>query len=433
MPTVSINTHFPGYEILGEIGRSNARVLKARHLASGDLVAIKHFALNTDAETLRRFRLESQLMTDIRHPNVVSVREVQLDMSMPFIVMEWIEGGSLRTLLGQQGQLDIPTTIRLGLQMAEAFKAIHPRGIIHRDIKPENILYRPLPSGELHFLLTDFGVARLREQTQTMTGQSLMTYEYASPEQFDNPKSVDVATDYYALGVVLYECLAGRVPFSMADNAGIATFMTHVLRTPPPALPLPAGQSLPPSLDTLLNWTLTKDPAERLSDVNELRLLLGQANVEQLQASRSGVRSAPVPGRTKAAPAPVVQQPTESEVSMPEEEPAAGPNWSWITLGLVAVAVLIGLFVFYKNQQNTGSSGIVPDSTVSVSDTSDSQRMTDDSTTDSSEEVPAEETMLPDSTETAPAIKTDSTPPVPPETKPDSTRAVPDSTRTPND
>ena len=92
MPTVSVNTHFPGYEIIGEIGRSNARVLKARHLASGELVAIKHFALNTDAETLRRFRLESELMTNIRHPNVVSVREVALDLAMPFIVMEWVEG-----------------------------------------------------------------------------------------------------------------------------------------------------------------------------------------------------------------------------------------------------------------------------------------------------------------------------------------------------
>ncbi|WP_198175348.1 serine/threonine protein kinase [Spirosoma telluris] len=320
MPTVSVNTHFPGYEIIGELGRSNARVLKARHLATGDLVAIKHFTLNTDADTLRRFRLESQLMTDIQHPNVVRVRDVQLDMPMPFIVMEWVEGGNLRTLLGEQGYLDVSNTIRLGLQMAEAFKVIHARGIIHRDIKPENILFRPLPSGELHFLLTDFGVARIREQSQTMTGQSLMTYEYASPEQFDNPRGVDEATDYYSLGVVLYECLSGKVPFSMTDSAGIATFMGHVLRTPPPALVLPSGKSVPPSLDTILEWTLAKNPAERLSDVNELVFLLGQANVEQLQASRSVERRIPVASRTMTAP---VYAPRQSEpvISMPEEEP----------------------------------------------------------------------------------------------------------------
>jgi serine/threonine protein kinase len=426
MPTVSINTHFPGYEILGEIGRSNARVLKARHLETGDLVAIKHFALNTDAETLRRFRLESQLMTDIRHPNVVSVREVQLDLSMPFIVMEWIEGGSLRTLLTEQGHLDIPTTIRLGLQMAEAFRAIHPRGIIHRDIKPENILFRPLPSGELHFLLTDFGVARLREQSQTMTGQSLMTYEYASPEQFDNPKGVDVATDYYALGVVLYECLSGKVPFSMADSAGIATFMNQVLRIPPPALLLPG---VPPSLDELIHWTLTKEPAQRLSDVNELRVLLGQANVEQLQASRSAVRSAP--SRTKVAPPMPVIEP-EPDVPMPEDEPVAGRNGLWITLGIIVVGALIGWFVFYKNQPTKTQLKTVPDSTVLVPDSLDSDGMVDDTINTSEDQSQEENTPDSTATDTGPVVQPDSVSRVPSSASPDSTNVVIDSTRTAN-
>ncbi|RRB00048.1 serine/threonine protein kinase [Larkinella rosea] len=428
MPTVSVNTHFPGYEIIGELGRSNARVLKARHLASGDLVAIKHFALNTDAETLRRFRLESQLMTDIRHPNVVSVREVQLDMPMPFIVMEWIEGGNLRTLLTEKGHLEIQTVIRLGLQMAEAFQAIHPRGIIHRDIKPENILFRSLPSGELHFLLTDFGVARLREQTQTMTGQSLMTYEYASPEQFDNPRGVDVATDYYSLGVVLYECLSGRVPFSMAGNTGIATFMREVLQTPPPPVFLPADQFLPPSLSTVLDWTLTKNPAERLSDVNELVLLFGQANVEQLQNRRPTGLRPPVVSRTMAAPQPLPQP----DLSEPEEEPARSLSGWGIGLG-VLVVILIGLAVFYtyEGKKDRNETVISPDSTTMVTDSSAREQMEEDTATSSSDE-PVESVI--DSTQlyNSPATTAEPSAPTAPESPPDSTKTAPDSTKTGN-
>ncbi|GAB3272189.1 hypothetical protein GCM10027347_43730 [Larkinella harenae] len=428
MPTVSVNTHFPGYEIIGEIGRSNARVLKARHVASGDLVAIKHFALNTDAETLRRFRLESELMTNIRHPNVVSVREVALELAMPFIVMEWIEGGSLRTLLTDKKHLDVPATIRLGLQMAEAFKAIHPQGIIHRDIKPENILYRILPSGEYHFLLTDFGVARLREQSQTMTGQSLMTYEYASPEQFDNPRGVDVATDYYSLGVVLYECLAGRVPFSMTENAGMASFMNQVLKTVPPAL-VTAETFVPPSLEALITTMLVKDPARRLSDGNELRLLLGQANVEQLQASHSGVRPATVPNRTMAAPTPVVT-PIESEPVFYEEEPAGGINWAWVTVGTLVVAALVGLFFFYRSQQTTTGSETVQDSTGVVLDSTNAEVMPADTNLNETEGIPLEEPAT-DSVEVAPVAPADTTNRTPSST-PDSVTTTPDSTRTAN-
>ena len=411
MPTVSVNTHFPGYEILGELGRSNARVLKARHVATGDLVAIKHFTLGTDDDTLRRFQQESAIMTSIRHPNVVRVREVQLDMPLPFIVMEWVEGGDLRSLI-RQGALDVPTVIRLGQQMASAFNAIHPEGIVHRDIKPENILYRPLASGELHFLLTDFGVARLREQSHTLTGQSLLTYEYASPEQFDNPRGVGVATDYYSLGVVLYECLTGRVPFAMTDSAGIATFMTQVLRNPPPALWLPSGQPVPPSLNTLVNWTLVKDPNDRLSDVNELTVLLGQASVEQLQAGRSGVRPVSAPPRAQTMASPVsASQATSYPEPMVEDEPPRRSSGSgvWIAL-ILAVGLLIGFGIYYLKRQKPAQSTTPSTSTI-VDDTLNSmatdsmatpfEDYSDETTTTDSTEERSEPALLPDSTATS--------------------------------
>ncbi|WP_338876157.1 serine/threonine-protein kinase [Spirosoma sp. SC4-14] len=431
MPTVSVNTHFPGYEIIGEIGRSNARVLKARHLATGDLVAIKHVTFHTEPETLRRFRLESQLMTDIRHPNVVGVREVALDLPMPFIVMEWIEGGSLRTLLDRQACLDIPTVIRLGQQMAEAFQAIHPRGIIHRDSKPENILYRLLPSGEYHFLLTDFGIARLREQSHTITGQSLMTYEYASPEQIDNPRNLDIATDYYSLGVVLYECIAGQVPFSMANSAGIASFMNQVLTSAPPPLRT-QEQPIPPSLDELVHWLLVKDPAQRLSDVNELRVLLGQANVEQWKASHAGDRPSFTRSRMMSAPLPVTPLVEQPRPPAQEEEPTStGSNWNWAALAGIIVAAGIAFFVYYRSQQ------IPPrvetrqdDSSRILSDSLSAGMMEPDTTSSwendtSEEETPAES----DATDTPTTDSTNHMPPTPPA---DSTRTVPDSIKNSN-
>ncbi|MFD2572741.1 protein kinase [Spirosoma soli] len=365
MSTIRFNTQFPGYEVLSELGRSNARILKARHLDTGDLVAIKHFALNTDAETLRRFQRESAIMTSISHPNVVKVREVQLEAELPYIVMELIEGGSLRQLIKQQERLDVPTTIRMGLQMAAAFKAIHPQGIVHRDIKPENILYRPLPSGELHFLLTDFGVARLHEQSNTLTGQSLMTYEYASPEQFNNPKGVGVATDYYSLGVVLYECLQGHVPFSLNDHTGIVTFMNKVLNDDPPALTVTTNDQALDVFADLLDRLLKKKADERLSDADELTWLLKQAELNYIQASRAGYTKAKV--TTSPAPAaqiePNTEQVSQPAVSVPITDPASVPprqarkatSGSGVKIAALVLVVLLGAVGLYYALVGFGS------------------------------------------------------------------------------
>ncbi|GAB3916547.1 serine/threonine protein kinase [Larkinella terrae] len=360
MSTIRFDTRFPGYEVLSELGRSNARILKARHLATGDLVAIKHFALNTDEETLRRFQRESAIMTSIAHPNVVKVREVQLEAELPYIVMELIEGGSLKQLIAGQNRIDISTTIRLGLQMASAFKAIHPQGIVHRDVKPENILYRPLPSGELHFLLTDFGIARLHEQSNTLTGQSLMTYEYASPEQFNEPRGVGPATDYYSLGVVLYECLHGSVPFALDDQSGIVTFMNKVLTEPPPALTVTSENPTLGLFTELLEGLLKKKASERLSDPDELTWLLKQSELNYLRTNRTGSKTAPPaigsePNKTK--PKPELPEAVRPEPGPVKPEPASpAPTHSsrkpWLLPVLILVVLAAGAGLYYAN---TGS------------------------------------------------------------------------------
>ncbi|CCH57180.1 serine/threonine protein kinase, bacterial [Fibrisoma limi BUZ 3] len=398
MATIRFNAQFPGYEVLSELGRSNARILKARHIATGDLVAIKHFALNTDDDTLRRFQRESAIMTSINHPNVVKVREVQLEADLPYIVMELIEGGSLRNLIKTGGHLDVPTTIRLGLQMASAFKAIHPQGIIHRDIKPENILYRPLPSGELHFLLTDFGVARLREQSTTMTGQSLMTYEYASPEQFNDPRGVGVATDYYSLGVVLFECLNGSVPFQMGDQSGIVTFMNKVLNDAPPALTVaPNGQPLGRLVD-LIQGLLLKKPDERLNDADELTWLLKQAELDYLQASRTGqFTNRPTTPLIITQPVDVAPQPKASLPTEPAEVPNAprsararesagsGSSFKWIGLILLALAVAAGGYYIVRSNSASEPGAEPPSLSELITGSADSDSTTSGDETNTAE------------------------------------------------
>ncbi len=368
MSTVQFDARFPGYEVLSELGRSNARILKARQVSTGDLVAIKHFALNTDAETLRRFQRESAIMTSIAHPNIVKVLEVRLEAELPYIVMELIEGGSLQQLIVGREQLDVPTTVRLGLQMASAFKVIHIEGIVHRDVKPENILFRPLPSGELHFLLTDFGVARLHEQSNTLTGQSLMTYEYASPEQFNDPKAVGVASDYYSLGVVLYQCLHGSVPFPLGEDTGIVTFMNKVLTEAPPALVVDTYDHSLGAFTDLLQDLLQKKVEDRLQDPDELIWRLKQAELNYLQSDLGKplmVQPSPSIGalKTKAAEAVSVDASVVSpHKSQKKRELPFGVSRRFILLVIGLLLGVVGLYYAFDQSDTFGSPASEKDS-----------------------------------------------------------------------
>ena len=286
MVTERFEHNFPGYEILSQLGRGNARVLKARNQITNELVAIKHFALNTDGDTLRRFQRESEIMKSLKHPNIVKIKEIRLEAHLPYIVMELIEGGDLRNLLKQRGSLDVPAVVALAIQISRAFKIIHDNGITHRDIKPENIMFRHLPNGELHFLLTDFGIAKLREQSNTVTGTSMMTYEYASPEQYDDPRSVTSATDYYSLGVVLYECLSGNVPFPLRDM-GMVPFIHKVLHELPPPVLLPPGKFSPPTLDLLIRGLLAKKKQDRITNPDKVERMSHRAVSEGPDENRA--------------------------------------------------------------------------------------------------------------------------------------------------
>ncbi|GAO41058.1 serine/threonine protein kinase [Flavihumibacter petaseus] len=297
MQTTSFTQYFPQYEIIGELGRGNARVLKVRHRDSGQLRAIKHFAFNTDPDTLRRFQQESEIMIAIQHPHIVKIIDVHLDADLPYVVMELIEGGDLRKHLRAAGVLPVAEILRLAEQLSLALDAIHQRDVVHRDIKPENIMYRRLPSGELQYLLTDFGIAKLREQSNTVTGSSMLTYEYASPEQFTDSRAVHAATDFYSMGVVLYECATGSVPFEY-EEGNLLLHINQVISHPVDMFQLPPG--FPPTLKKIIQGLLAKRATERLTDSGQLKLMIQAARQEMADAPQ-----APAPAvtrQTMAAP-----------------------------------------------------------------------------------------------------------------------------------
>lgn len=333
MATSIFREYFKGYEILGELGRGNARVLKGRSLHTGELVAIKHFAFNTEPDTLRRFQRESEIMKSIQHDYIVKIIEVHLDAELPYIVMQLVEGGDLRSLLKIHNTLDIATVIRLAHHMTEALDAIHAKAVVHRDVKPENIMYRRLPSGEIHFLLTDFGIAKLREQsdTITVTGASMLTYDYASPEQFNQSKNVSTPTDFYSLGVVIYECLTGLVPFEYEQD-DLLMHINRVIASPIPMPRLPAHRSLPPSLLLLLEGLLTKQSTHRLSDPVQVRHLLKMAAIEDLR----GIRTLPT-----------VQQSQTIKYEAPPSQPSLPTKRREITF-IAGVLLLISVAVFFS-------------------------------------------------------------------------------------
>jgi eukaryotic-like serine/threonine-protein kinase len=348
MATSIFRDYFKGYEILGEIGRGNARVLKARHLVSGNLVAIKHFAFNTDADTLRRFQRESEIMKSIQHDHIVKIVDVHLDAELPYIVMQLIEGGDVRRLLKDRGTLEVDTVIQLAQHMTDALDAIHAKGVVHRDIKPENIMYRRLPNGELQFLLTDFGIAKLREQTNTVTGSSMLTYEYASPEQFSHARTVSTPTDYYSLGIVLYECLTGAVPFAYNDQ-DLLWHINRVIECPVPEMVLPGDRFMPPTLLQLLHALLGKQAMHRLSDSAEVRNLLQKAAIENAQQHF----------RKKTLPAPKLKKVTEvfnKPLAAPKAVAGKKKEIVFTVLGILLFSgFMMGMWAVFPHKETNGS------------------------------------------------------------------------------
>ena len=252
------------YEILEVIGTGGmAVVYKALCHRLNRLVAIKILKdeFSRDQEFRRRFHAESQAVAMLSHPNIVSVYDVAHSDGLDYIVMELIDGITLKQYMEQKGQLNWREALHFATQIAKALEHAHSRGIIHRDIKPHNIMI--LKDGSVK--VADFGIARISSAQNTLTREALGSVHYISPEQAKGAH-VDARTDLYSLGVVLYEMLTGRPPFD--GDTPVAVAIQHINATP--VLPRELNPSIPLGLEQITMHAMKADLGKRYKSATEM-------------------------------------------------------------------------------------------------------------------------------------------------------------------
>ncbi len=255
-------------ERLGSGGMSN--VYKATDLILERTVAVKVLAehLSDDERFVARFRREALAVARLIHPNIVQVYDTGIDDGRHYIVMEYVDGRSGAQILQRQGPVDAETAAEVGIQACAGLDYAHRRGIIHRDVKPGNLMVvgGPVGGGELTVKLTDFGIARAIEQTRiTQVGSVVGTAAYLAPEQVRGEEATP-ATDVYALGVVLYQFLTGRLPYEGSSLAELAVRQQNEKPLPPSTY----NDEVPETLGGAVLRALEGDPHRRYASAEEL-------------------------------------------------------------------------------------------------------------------------------------------------------------------
>lgn len=254
------------YKVIEKIGVGGmADVYRGYDELLGRTVAIKilHANFASDEGFVGRFKREAQNAGRLSHPNIVNMYDVGYDQGYHYIVMEYVEGQTLKEYIQERGKLSVDEAVKFAVAIAEGLEHAHAMGIVHCDIKPHNMLITK--SGRLK--VTDFGIARAMNSQNTMmyTNSVMGSAHYLSPEQASG-KAIDGSTDIYSLGVVLYEMLTGRVPYE-ADTP-IAVALKHVKDKLIP--PTRYNPSIPPLLESVVMKALQKKPADRYRSVSEM-------------------------------------------------------------------------------------------------------------------------------------------------------------------
>ncbi len=391
------------YRVLAKIGQGGmGAVYKASHLAFEEVRALKVMApeLMSDDLFVKRFKQEAVITRKLQHPNAVRVDDIdEAEDGRPFIVMEFIEGRSLKNLIRDEGPLPVPRVCAIIKQVASALDAAHRINLIHRDIKPENIVLIETPQGEQAKVL-DFGIAKLKEarrgakasMTLTETGMVIGTPQYMSPEQAMGMRGdqLDGRSDLYSLGVVMYQMLTADLPFK-ADTT-MEMILAHLQKPPAPINLTHPELNLPAPLVALTMRLLEKNPDQRppnaLVLIQEIEAAeQGAAHsfslpptkrltVEDMQPAAPPPPSAPAAPRG-APPVPSVQSPPPLQpvqraiggVAMPVavKSPQSSRVGLWIAVACVVVVLGAGAWYFLSRHPvprtgTSGGSGVTPGS-----------------------------------------------------------------------
>lgn len=298
------------YKLNARVGAGGmATVYDGEDLLLGRRVAIKVPlpALAADPTFLARFENEARAAAAVTHPHLVAVYDVGEDAGARFIVLEFVEGETLKERLRRTGALPPAVVAQLGSQLADALEAAHQRGLVHRDVKPQNILLTPDGRAKLG----DFGIAlALGADPATRTGVVLGSVHYMAPEVARGEGATPLA-DIYALGVVLYEASTGVVPYE-GDNP-FAIALQHLQA--PPRRPRDLNPGVPPALEAIILRAMAKVPAERFPSAGALA-----------QALRACARGEPAPAAAAAEPAPPPDQAPTRPWTW--EQPAVTSPWA---------------------------------------------------------------------------------------------------------
>jgi serine/threonine protein kinase len=251
------------------------------------VLKLPHEAIMGDVATFDRFRREMEIVGRLHHPGIQRSFDGGETRSRPYLVLEYIDGITLREVQRRDGRLPVPRAVDIAEQLAAAMASAHVQGIFHRDLKPENILVTP----DGRVVVTDFGIAMMagaRRLTWRWLTSTMGTPDYMAPEQVEGKRG-DARTDVYALGIMLFEMLAGRVPFE-GDNP-LAIMGQHV-NAPVPSL-REIDPAIPPPLEAIVRKCLRKDPDERYADAAELRADLDSWQDLDLSAFAFGEEAPP--------------------------------------------------------------------------------------------------------------------------------------------
>ena len=248
------------YEILGKVGAGGmSDVYKAKDLTLGRFVAIKVLKaeFSEDINFVTKFRSEAQAAAGLEHPNIVNIYDVGSENGLHYIVMEYVEGITLKTYIEKKGQLSFKEAVSIAIQVGRGIEAAHNKNIVHRDIKPQNIMI----STEGKVKVTDFGIARAAT-SNTISSDVMGSVHYSSPEQARNG-FVDGKSDIYSLGIVMYEMVTGRVPFD--GDTTVAVAIQHLQEEMvPPSVYAP---NLPISMEKIILKCTQKNPDRRYSSM----------------------------------------------------------------------------------------------------------------------------------------------------------------------
>ncbi len=315
-------------------------------------VKILRADLAADDATRARFRHEAIAAARLSHPNIVSTYDTGDDDGIAYIVMELVDGPTLRHLIDERGGLPVRDVLRIGVQVADALNAAHRAGLVHRDVKPANVL---VPShGPVK--VTDFGIAKaVGGADLTRTGTVMGTARYLAPEQV-NGRPTDPRTDVYALGLLLYEALCGHPPFG--GDTDIATAMAR-LTTSAPAIRAERPE-VSSALDDVIHRCLARTPAARFGSAAAVRDALDAARLDPTGAiPRPAV---PITAAPAARPAPIDRAPTGPTQPQPAPVDLAPVRrrrrrtWLWVILVLiVAVAGGVAAYLIVSNDSSGGN------------------------------------------------------------------------------